>query len=63
MKLTKEEFSNTGWKCTYEEYSLCYCPDCKKREDCIHRDTFRRVPEIDGGLGLCSNLKDKNEWR
>lgn len=28
-----------------------------KKEDCIHRGAYRRVPEIDGGLGLCPNLK------
>ncbi len=64
MKLcmTKEEFNMTNWKMTYEEYQKCYCPDCK-RENCIHRDAYRRVPEIDGGLGLCPNLKgeEKNE--
>ena len=27
------------------------------KEDCIHRDAYRRLPEIDGGLGLCPNLK------
>lgn len=27
------------------------------KEDCIHRNAYRRVPEIDGGLGLCPNLK------
>lgn len=29
-----------------------------KRENCIHRDEYRRVPEIDGGLGLCPKLKE-----
>ena len=19
-----------GWKCSYEEYKACYCPDCDK---------------------------------
>ena len=31
-------------------------PECKK-EECPHRGAIRRVPEIDGGLGLCPNLK------
>ena len=34
----------------------CYCPDCDKA-DCIHRNAYRRMPEVDGGLGLCPNLK------
>lgn len=25
----------------------------------LDRKAFRRVPEIDGGLGLCPNLKEK----
>lgn len=32
----------------------------ERKEDCIHRDAFRRVPEIDGGLGLCPRLKEIN---
>lgn len=55
MMSEKEFRENTGWKMTYEEYKKCYCPDCSKT-DCIHRGTFRRVPGIDGGLGLCPNL-------
>ena len=27
------------------------------KADCIHRNAYRRLPEIDGGLGLCPNLK------
>lgn len=29
----------------------------KKKENCPHRKGFRRVPAIDGGLGLCPNSK------
>lgn len=55
--MEKKEFrENTNWKMSYEEYKQCYCPNCD-RVDCKHRDAFRRVPEIDGGLGLCPNLK------
>lgn len=36
--------SNQGWK--------DYCG-----EECPHRGAYRRVPKIDGGLGLCPNLK------
>ena len=55
--LTKEEFeTRTNWKMTYAEYKKCYCGNCN-RENCIHRDTYRRVPQVDGGLGLCPNLK------
>ena len=55
--MTREQFAESNWKMTYEEHQKCYCPDCSK-EDCIHRNAFRRVPEIDGGLGLCPNLKE-----
>ena len=58
MMQTREEFAKTGWKMTYEEYQKCYCPDCDKRNDCVHFQAFRRVPMIDGGLGLCPNLKE-----
>lgn len=54
--MTRERFAETNWKMSYEEYQKCDCTECKK-EDCIHRGTYRRVPEIDGGLGLCPNLK------
>lgn len=54
---TKEEFeTRTNWKMTYDEYKKCYCPSCEKK-NCIHRGAYRRVPQIDGGLGLCPNLK------
>lgn len=57
--ITKQEFeNNTGWKMSYEEYKMCYCPECSKK-GCPHRETFRRVPKVDGGLGLCPNLKNK----
>lgn len=54
--MTKERFSETNWKMSYEEYQKCDCTKCKK-EECPHRDAYRRLPEIDGGLGLCPNLK------
>ena len=60
---TREEFSRMRWKCTYEEYIACYCPDCNM-PDCKHRECYRRVPTIDGGLALCPNLatlKNKGE--
>ncbi len=57
--MLKERFENgTNWKMSYEEYQKCYCLDCNNK-DCIHRDTYRRVPKIDGGLGLCPNLKEE----
>ena len=53
--MTEKEYkSNTNWKMSYEEFKKCDCSNCKK--ECIHRGTFRRVPLIDGGLGLCPNL-------
>ena len=56
--MTEERFKQTSWKMSYEEYKKCYCPDCK-RKDCPHREAFRRVPVIDGGLGVCPNLNGK----
>ena len=56
--MTREQFeNNTNWKMSYEEYQKCDCTQCSKT-DCIHRNAFRRVPIIDGGLGLCPNLKE-----
>lgn len=26
--MTKEEYKNTNWKMTYEQYQKCYCPEC-----------------------------------
>ena len=54
--MTREEFENdTNYKMTYEQYQKCYCPDCDKA-NCPHKGAFRRLPKIDGGLGLCPNL-------
>ena len=58
MIMTKERFKDTGFKMSYEEYQKCYCPDCDN-PNCIHRNAYRRMPEIDGGLGLCPRLKEK----
>lgn len=56
--MTKEHFeNNTNWKMTYEEYQKCDCTQCDKK-DCVHRGAYRRVPRIEGGLGLCPNLKE-----
>lgn len=54
--MSKERFAETNYKMSYEEYQKCYCPKCKM-ENCIYRDAYRRLPRIDGGLGLCPNLK------
>ena len=54
--MTKERFKKTNYKMSYEEYMKCYCGECNKT-DCIHRNAYRRIPKIDGRLGLCSNLK------
>ena len=43
--MTEERFKETNYKMSYEEYKKCDCT------------AYRRVPEIDGGLGLCPNLK------
>ena len=56
--MTREHFeNNTNWKMTYEEYQKCDFTHCDNK-DCIHRGAFRRVPVVDGGLGLCPNLKE-----
>lgn len=57
--MTKEKFEKSGWKMTFDEFNKCDCPNCNKK-DCMHRDAYRRVPRIDGGLGLCPNLKAEN---
>lgn len=57
MNMTKERFEQTAYTCTYEEYKKCECSACKK-ENCPHREAFRRLPISTGGLGLCPNLKD-----
>lgn len=54
---TYEEFkSRTNWKMSYAKYVACCCERCHC-EGCPHRDAFRRVPFVDGGLALCPNLK------
>lgn len=56
IMMTKEEFSRTNWKMSYEQYQKCYCPECSKK-GCQHRNAYRRVPSIDGGLTLCPKLR------
>ena len=58
--MTRERFEQTNYKMTYEEYVKCDCGNCENWE-CKHRNAYRRFPEIDGGLGLCPNLKAKGE--
>lgn len=54
--MTEERFKQTSYKMSFEEYKKCDCTECSNT-DCIHRNAYRRMPEIDGGLGLCPNLK------
>ena len=54
--MIRERFKETNYKMSYEEYQKCDCTECKK-EECLHRGAYRRLTEIDGGLGLCPNLK------
>ena len=55
--MTREQFeNNTNYKMSYEEFQKCDCTHCDKK-DCVHREAYRRIPRIDGGLGLCPNLK------
>lgn len=58
--MTREGFEQTDYngKITYETYQKCNCSVCK-RENCIHRESYRRIPKEVGGLGLCPNLKAK----
>lgn len=58
--ITREWFEQTAHKCTFEEYVACDCTECNNTE-CPHRNAFRRLPESDGGLGLCPNLKNQSE--
>ncbi len=53
MMMTEERFKETNYKMSYEEYKKCCCSECDKAS-CIHRDAYRRLPEIDGGLVLCT---------
>ena len=53
--ITEENFKKTAWKMSYAEFQKCDCAKCNK-ENCVHRDAYRRVPVVDGGLGLCPNL-------
>ena len=52
----RDWFEKSAWRCDYDKYLLCYCPDCRIKDSCKHSGCYRRVPEIDGGLGLCPNL-------
>ena len=54
--MTREQFERTNWAMSYEEFLACVCTRCI-RDGCPHRDAFRRVPFVDGGLALCPNLK------
>lgn len=42
-----------------QEYfkTYAYCPNCT-RPNCPHRNSYRRMPEEVGGLGLCPVLPD-----
>ena len=61
--MTREHFeNNTNWKMSYEEFQKCDCTQCNNK-DCIHRDAFRRVPVIDGGLCLCPKQKECEEYQ
>lgn len=59
--MTEERFKQTSYKMSFEEYKKCDCTECNNT-DCIHRNAYRRMPEIDGGLGLCPNLKGVRAW-
>ena len=56
--MTEERFKQTSYygKISYETFKKCNCSECD-RENCIHREAFRRMPVEVGGLGLCPTLK------
>lgn len=54
----RKAFANGAWNCTFEEYKLFQCSECSK-ENCPHREAYRRVPMIDGGLALCPRLAER----
>ena len=60
--MTEERFRQTGFyeKISYSTFKKCDCTECA-REDCIHREAYRRLPLEVGGLSLCPNLKGKNK--
>lgn len=58
--MSEKRFEETNFKMSYNEYKRCYCPDCNKKENCIRAGAFRRMPKVDGGLGLCPRLKECN---
>lgn len=55
--MTRERFEQTNYKMSFDQYQKCDCTCCSK-DDCKHRNAYRRFPEIDGGLGLCPKLKE-----
>ena len=42
--VTREQFEKWDWKCSYEEYVACYCPDCNAK-DCKHREAYRDLED------------------
>ncbi len=60
--MTEQRFQETGFRMTYAEFSACDCTKCS-RENCPHREAYRRFPFIDGGLALCPNLRGFDSQR
>ena len=48
----------------YEKTDTMNLTDCRfcKKTECIHKDCFRRLSVLDGGLGLCENLLCKGKY-
>lgn len=57
-KQLAEAYERSAFRCTLPEYIAIQCRYCKRSENCPHKNAFRRVPVVDGGLGLCPNLKE-----
>ena len=53
-----EAYNRSAFRCTLDEYIAIQCRYCARSENCPHKDAFRRAPVVDGGLGLCKNLKE-----
>lgn len=37
------------------DYPECNCSKCQQKENCIHKDAYRRLPYEIGGLGFVRN--------
>lgn len=47
-----------------EKAEIMKITDCRfcERTECVHKNCFRRLSVLDGGLGLCENLLCKGKY-